>query len=73
MLLDEPAQGLDEEGDAFFMRALARLKGKCTIILVTHRPSHMRLCDRVLGLDGGRLVLDGPPSEAMRRLLGGPK
>ncbi|MBM3492416.1 MAG: ATP-binding cassette domain-containing protein [Alphaproteobacteria bacterium] len=73
LLLDEPAQGLDDEGDAAFMRMLAALKGQRTVILVTHRPSHMRLCDRVLALDGGRLVLDGPPSEVVRRILEGLK
>lgn len=68
MLFDEPAQGLDEAGDAAFMARLAAIKGSCTMLLVTHRPSHMRLADRVLLLDGGHLVAIGTPDEILDRM-----
>jgi len=56
MLLDEPAQNLDMEGDAALTRELQALKGHRTIFFVTHRPSAMRLADRVFELNQGRLT-----------------
>jgi len=56
LLLDEPGQWLDEAGDAALMRALRARKGKQTIVMVTHRPSHLAICDRVVTLDAGRIA-----------------
>ena len=51
LLLDEPAFGLDDAADAALVDKLMSLKGKATILMVTHRPSHMRLADRLVYLD----------------------
>ncbi len=67
-LLDEPAKNLDNEGDHELMRKLQGLRGRATVLIVTQRPSHMRLADRVIYLDGGRVLLDGPPSEVLPQL-----
>lgn len=56
MLLDEPAQNLDALGDAALTRELQALKGHRTIFFVTHRPSAMRMADRVFELNQGRLT-----------------
>lgn len=56
LLLDEPGQWLDETGDAALIETLRRRKGAQTIVLVTHRPSHLMICDRVVLIDGGRIV-----------------
>jgi len=56
LLLDEPGQWLDEAGDAALMRTLRARKGRQTIVMVTHRPSHLAICDRVVALDGGRVA-----------------
>jgi ABC-type bacteriocin/lantibiotic exporter with double-glycine peptidase domain len=56
LLLDEPGQWLDERGDAALIDTLRRRKGKQTVVLVTHRPSHLAICDRVATFDGGRIV-----------------
>ena len=70
MFFDEPGQSLDEEGDQAFLAAVQNLRGSTTIIIVTHRPSHMQVADRLLVLDGGRLQYNGPPQEALDRLAG---
>ncbi len=70
LLLDEPAFGLDDTADAALVDKLMALKGKATIIMVTHRPSHMRLADRLVYLDQGRVALDGAPSAVLDRLNG---
>ncbi len=71
LLLDEPAFGLDDEADKILVDKLLSLKGKVTILMVTHRPSHMRLADRLVYLDQGRVVLDGPPDAVLERLNSG--
>ena len=71
LLLDEPAQNLDEAGDAYFVEMLKSLKGNATAIMVSHRPSHMRLADRILVFDSGVQIAAGPPEEVLSKLPGG--
>lgn len=56
VLLDEPAGGLDSAGDEALMNVIRRLKGRVTVIVVTHRPSHVRLADKLLELRDGQVV-----------------
>ena len=59
LLLDEPTSAMDNRSEEQILRNLPLyLEGK-TILLITHRISLLRLVDRVLVLDGGRLVIDG--------------
>ena len=67
-LMDEPANNLDHQGDRDLMRTIQKLRGRATVLLVTHRPSHMRLADKVLYLEGGRLMLAGPPDQVLPQL-----
>lgn len=53
LLLDEPGKTLDFEGDVAFMKSLEAMKGKITIIMASHRPSHIKMADKVLILDNG--------------------
>ncbi|MCC3860327.1 ATP-binding cassette domain-containing protein [Pseudemcibacter aquimaris] len=63
LLLDEPGQTLDFEADKAFIDSLKKLKGTCTIIMVSHRPSHVKLCDKVLSMENGMVVNLGTPDE----------
>lgn len=65
LLLDEPANALDDEGDQKLVQALKSLQYSKTIVMVSHRPSHIRLADRVLVLRRGSVADFGPPSEVM--------
>ena len=69
LLLDEPVSNLDNDGDAALMKMLKKLRGLTTIIMVTHRPSHMRLADRLMYLDRGRVMLSGPPEDVIARMF----
>lgn len=55
LLFDEPGTGLDYESDACFIEALKALKGKRTVIFISHRPSHMKLADNVALFRNGYL------------------
>ncbi len=69
LLLDEPTSALDPESEAGIVAALERLMRGRTALIVSHRLSLARGADRVVVLDGGRVVEDGPPAEL--RLRGG--
>jgi ATP-binding cassette subfamily C protein/ATP-binding cassette subfamily C protein LapB len=56
LLLDEPGQWLDEAGDAALIEALRCRKGQQTIVIVSHRPSHLAVCDRVVLMQNGRIA-----------------
>jgi ABC-type multidrug transport system ATPase subunit len=58
LLLDEPTASLDQEGQALFAGVVARLRREGrTLLLASHRPEEIHaLTDRVIALDGGRLV-----------------
>jgi len=68
-LLDEPGAQLDNAADEKLMETLLAEKGKSTILMVTHRPSHMRLADRVVVLNYGQIVADGPPEKIVPMIL----
>ncbi len=68
MLFDEPVNGLDFDADRRFMEAVEYFRGQSTIFMVTHRPSHLRLADRILVFDGGYLRLAGPAEEVRARI-----
>lgn len=63
LLLDEPAKTLDFAGDAAFMKSLEDMKGQMTILMVSHRPSHIKMADKVLVLEDGMVRQFGTPTE----------
>jgi ATP-binding cassette, subfamily C, bacterial LapB len=68
LLLDEPDNALDRESDEALAAALRKRKGRSTIIMVTHRPSHMRLADRVLYFERGVMRAAGSPEKILSAL-----
>lgn len=61
LILDEPTNGLDPEQTAQMRALLKRLAQRATVILSTHIMQEVEaVCDRVLVLAGGKLVLDQP-------------
>jgi len=69
VLLDEPGASLDSASDARFMRQLESLKGQHTVIMVSHRPSHIRLADRAVLLDEGTVKYAGEPANAIEIMM----
>jgi len=70
LLLDEATSALDSESEDAIRDALARLVRGRTVIAIAHRLSTVRTFDRIVVLQNGRIVEDGPPDQLMRR--GGP-
>ncbi|MCB2099571.1 MAG: peptidase domain-containing ABC transporter [Rhodobacterales bacterium] len=55
LLFDEANTAIDGPGDAILRKLLEDLNGRVTIVLITHRPSLLKLADRVFDLEDGRL------------------
>jgi len=69
ILLDEPGTSLDFESDQRLMKQISKLKGERTIIIVSHRPSHIRLADKAIMLDKGTISFTGDPAEAISIMM----
>ena len=55
ILLDEPTSNLDSLNEAMILKSLLNVKAEKLIILVSHRQSTMAICDKVIGIENGRM------------------
>ena len=65
MICDEPTNAMDLQSEAYLIKALKGLVADKTFILVTHKTQLLDLVDRVLVMQHGRLVADGPRDKVM--------
>lgn len=71
LLLDEPSSAMDNRSEELFKaRISAQLEGR-TLILISHRASLLSLVDRLIVLDQGRVVADGPKESVLAALARG--
>lgn len=69
VVLDEPNSNLDEVGEQALAQALFKLKQRgSTVVVITHRAGLLGLVDRIMVLNEGQLVLDGPRDEVLAKL-----
>lgn len=55
VLLDEPTSNLDALNEGAILKALDMRRSKCSIMLITHRPSSAAIADKVVSIDRGRV------------------
>ncbi len=67
LLLDEPSSMMDPATEHQLIGHLRELKDT-TLLLITHRTAMLPLVDRLVVMDQGRIVLDGPRDDVLRRL-----
>ena len=67
LILDEATSQLDMESEALIARALANLMQGRTTLVIAHRLSTVRRADRILVIDGGRIVEEGSHAELLTR------
>ncbi|MES2729485.1 MAG: ATP-binding cassette domain-containing protein [Pseudomonadota bacterium] len=70
MLFDEASYSLGKENDDAFVKKIDGLRGKSTVLLVTHREDHMRMADILLVMHKGELTHAGPPDQVLTVLKG---
>ena len=71
LLLDEPTSAMDYSSEAAITQRLMAFADNKTVVLVTHRTSLLTLVDRVIVIDGGKVVADGPRDRIMEALQSG--
>ncbi|MFT3813973.1 MAG: type I secretion system permease/ATPase [Acidovorax sp.] len=71
LLLDEPSSNLDNQSETQLKRRLAQASPGKTVLLVTHRTALLELVDRIIVVDGGTIVADGPKEQVIQALKQG--
>ncbi len=72
VLLDEPTSGLDEMSERAALEAMADWAGERTMVVVTHRPQVLPFVQRIIVIEQGRVLMDGPRDAVLQRLRGEP-
>ena len=69
MLLDEPTASMDPQLEEHVAeRVFGTRPGNTTLVVVTHKPAMLRYFSRIIIMDKGKVVADGPRDEILRRL-----
>ena len=71
LLLDEPSNSMDNKTEARLIRRLKETIVGKTLVLITHRSSTLKMVDRVIVLDKGAVVADGPKTQVLELLKSG--
>lgn len=71
LLLDEPSSNLDNQSESVLKTRLKEASQSKTIVLVTHRTALLELVDRLIVIDGGKIVADGPKPQVIEALKTG--
>ena len=69
IVLDEPNANLDDAGEAALLNTIRALKAKGkTVILITHRPGAVAVADRLVVLQDGKIMIEGPKDRVLAAL-----
>ncbi|MDC5839282.1 type I secretion system permease/ATPase [Vibrio europaeus] len=71
LLMDEPTSAMDNRSEMHIKQQLSQLKSSETLILITHKTSMLDVVDRVIVMEKGCVIADGPKSEVLTNLKQG--
>lgn len=71
LLMDEPTGSMDNSSEEEIKKSLSALLDQRTFVLITHRTSLLSLVDRIIVLDAGKVVADGPKVQVIEALRQG--
>jgi ATP-binding cassette subfamily C protein LapB len=72
LFLDEPTGAMDSQTEKFFVERLSQaLTPTQTLVIATHRTALFAVCDRLIVLDKGQVVADGPIKEVLAKSAAG--
>ncbi|MCH2219957.1 MAG: type I secretion system permease/ATPase [Dechloromonas sp.] len=71
LLLDEPTSAMDFSSEQQFKERLRKMAAHKTVLIVTHRNSLLDLATRVVVVDDGKIVADGPRDQVIQALQSG--
>ena len=65
--MDEATAALDAENQHVIAETLARLRGRCTLVVIAHQLSTVAMADQIVVLEDGRVVEQGAPADLRER------
>jgi len=68
LVLDEATSALDQHTEYLLMQALHSFKSNLTVLMIAHRLSTLKNCDRILQFSNGSIVADGPPGSILNKV-----
>lgn len=71
LLMDEPTSAMDYSTEAAVSANLAKFCAGRTLLIATHRSTLLTMCDRIIVMDAGRIIADGPRESVMSALSSG--
>ena len=71
LLLDEPTASLDARAEKLFMESISVTTKDRTLLLITHKTHLLNLVDRIIVLDRGKIIADGPKASVLAQLKTG--
>lgn len=71
LLLDEPTSAMDFSSEQQFKDRLRKIAAHKTVLIVTHRNSLLELATRIIVVDDGKVVADGPRDQVIQALQSG--
>ncbi|WP_320152628.1 type I secretion system permease/ATPase [uncultured Tolumonas sp.] len=71
LILDEPTANMDNRSESLVKRELANLPVETTMLLITHRTSMLDIVDRIIVIEQGMVVADGPRDLVLQQLKEG--
>jgi ATP-binding cassette subfamily C protein LapB len=70
LLLDEPTASLDSRAEQQFIKSISATASDHTLLLITHKMDLLRLVDRIIVLEKGKVIIDGPKNTVLAQLKG---
>ena len=67
IILDEPTSAMDPRHENLFVKNLGNFTKDKTFIVVTHRKPILSIVDRILVIEEGKVILDGPSNEVLKK------
>ena len=71
LVMDEPTSNMDNQSEMQVKQELARLGPETTLILITHKTSMLDVASRVIVIEQGQIVADGPKDVVLQQLKEG--
>ncbi len=71
LVMDEPTGAMDNSAENRLRERLEPVLARKTLLLITHRSSMLASVDRLIVVDGGRIVADGPKDKVLEKLAAG--